>query len=29
MITKELLLEICSDSKDGLDILLSKAKKEA
>lgn len=28
MITKELLLEICSDSKDGLDILLSKAKKD-
>ena len=27
VITKELLLEICSDSKDGLDILLSKAKK--
>ena len=26
MITKELLLEICSDSKDGLDILLSRAK---
>ena len=28
MITKELLLEICSDSKDGLDILLSRAKKD-
>ena len=28
MITKELLLSICADSKDGLDILLSKARKK-
>ena len=28
MITKELLLSICADSKDGLDILLSKSRKK-